>query len=125
MVIVVVSILAIVAVPKFVDLSGDAKKAAEAGVAGGVRSGIMIQLVKNKAYPATLDNAANGVCSKTNVCFTTVLDTGISEQWERVSAAQYKGPTGTFYFYNPTTGAFAVMDNIVALPLEGGVNPFY
>lgn len=106
MVIVVVSILAIVAVPKFVDLSGDAKKAAEAGVVGGVRSGIMIQLAKNKAYPATLDAALNGLCSKTNVCFTTVLDPGISEQWERVSATQYKGPTGATYTYTPATGSF-------------------
>lgn len=106
MVIVVLAILAIVAVPKFVDLSGDANKAAEAGVVGGVRSGILTQFAKNKAYPAALDGAANGLCSKTNVCFTTVLDPGISEQWERVSATSYKGPTGTTYTYTPATGSF-------------------
>ncbi len=52
-VIVILGILAATALPKFVDLSGDAKKAKAEGFAGAVASGNSIQLAKNLATGAT------------------------------------------------------------------------
>jgi prepilin-type N-terminal cleavage/methylation domain-containing protein len=55
MVIVILGILAAVAIPKFVDLSGDAKQAAVDGMAGALASGAAIN------YAARSAKATNGV----------------------------------------------------------------
>ncbi|MDD5496072.1 MAG: type II secretion system protein [Candidatus Omnitrophica bacterium] len=63
-VIVILGILAAVAIPKFVDLTGEARKAACKGALGGLRSGIAIWYAHNAAtgtgtaWPA-LDNLTN------------------------------------------------------------------
>ena len=107
MVIVILGILALVAAPKFFDLSTDANTSAEKGVVGGVRSGISTYFAKNKAYPASLDGATNNPCSPTNICFSTVLDQGgITQDWEKTGATTYKGPTTTVYTYTAATGSF-------------------
>lgn len=55
MVIVILGVLAAVALPKFVDLSGDAKKAAIDGAAGALSSASSIN------YAAFMVNSTNGV----------------------------------------------------------------
>lgn len=55
MVIVLIGVLAAIAIPKFVDLSGDAKRAAAEGVAGALSSASAINYAARKA------NASNGV----------------------------------------------------------------
>jgi MSHA pilin protein MshA len=55
MVIVLIGVLAAIAIPKFVDLSGDAKRAATEGVAGALSSAAAINYAARKA------NASNGV----------------------------------------------------------------
>lgn len=55
MVIVIIGILAAVAIPKFVDLSGDANQAAVNGVAGALSSAASTNYAARKA------NSANGV----------------------------------------------------------------
>ncbi len=110
MVIVILGILAAVAVPKYFDLTVSANQAAEAGVVGGVRAGIMTYFAQNKAYPATLDAATTGACTGANACFSTVLQQGgITSQWTKASATTYTGPTSTTYTYTPsgaTAGSF-------------------
>jgi prepilin-type N-terminal cleavage/methylation domain-containing protein len=117
MVIVILAILAIVAIPQFFDLSNDAGDAAMDGVVGGVRAGIATVHANNlangttPAYPATLDSAANGACSTTEVCFDTVLGQGAvtSGDWTRNSDTSYTftgGTTDTTFTYTPATGAF-------------------
>ena len=54
MVIVLIGVLAAVAIPKFVDLSGDAKQAATNGMAGALASASAINYAARKA------NATNG-----------------------------------------------------------------
>lgn len=54
MVIVIIGVLAAVAIPKFVDLSGDANQAATNGVAGSLSSAAAINYAARKA------NSANG-----------------------------------------------------------------
>jgi MSHA pilin protein MshA len=61
MVIVILGILAAVAIPKFVDLSGDAEKAAAQGVAGAGASASAINYAQSKAGSATLVSACSGI----------------------------------------------------------------
>jgi len=107
MVIVILGILAVVAIPKYYDLTTQANTAAEKGVVGGVRSGIGTYYAQNKAYPATLDSATNAACSATNVCFGTVLGQGgVISDWTKASSTTYTGPAGTTYTYTAATGSF-------------------
>ncbi len=52
MVIVILGVLSAVAIPKFVDLSGDAEDAALEGIAGGLSSAAVINYANEKANPA-------------------------------------------------------------------------
>ena len=100
--VVVLGILAVVALPRYFDLTPRANAASEAGVVGGVRAGIATVHANSNppAYPAALDAATNGACTAANPCFGTVLSQGgITSQWTRISATQYRGPTGTTYTY--------------------------
>ena len=78
MVIVILGVLAAVAVPKFVDLSGDARAAAVKGVAGALASGSSINystaLARNQADGATWATATAkaGVTDPSGGCTTTV-----------------------------------------------------
>lgn len=60
MVIVILGVLAAVAVPKFVDLSSDARSAAVQGVAGGITSASSVN------YAARSANSARGTATNTN-----------------------------------------------------------
>lgn len=109
MIIVILGILAAVAVPKYFDLQTEAKVAAEKGVVGGVRAGILTYFAQNKAYPiaGNLDGVAvNGDCAAANVCFDTVLQQGgITSDWSKVGDV-YTGPAGNAYTYTPASGDF-------------------
>ena len=106
MVIVILGILAAVAIPRFIDLTASANDAAERGVVGGVRAGIYTYYAQNRAYPASLDGAANGDCTTANACFDTVLaQGGVTADWSKAGNV-YTGPTGATYTYTPATGAF-------------------
>ena len=128
MVIVILGILASVAVPKFQNLSSDAKVAAEKGIIGGVRSGITVFAMKKQldslwqanagtpvdngngvwpdGWPAVLD-AATGTAGPTNAFFDSVLaQGGISDPTWSKSGQTYTGPTGGQYTYTKATGEF-------------------
>ena len=110
MVIVLLGLLAIVAIPKYYDLSSSAKAGAEKGVVGAVRSGIYTYFANHSgAYPGTdgLDAATVAMCSGTNKCFANVLDQGgITQDWNKTAAGVYKGPAGNSYTYNSASGNF-------------------
>jgi MSHA pilin protein MshA len=107
MIIVILGILAAVAVPKYVDLTTSANAAAESGVVGGVRAGILTYFAQYRAYPATLDGAATAACAPANICFSTVLQQGgIISAWTKASGTTYTGPAGTTYAYTAATGDF-------------------
>jgi prepilin-type N-terminal cleavage/methylation domain-containing protein len=110
MVIVILGILAAVAVPKYYDLSDQAKEAAEKGVVGGVRAGIQTYYANSnsspKVYPPSLDAASDGVANKTNAFFTTILSQGgITSDWSK-SGSNYTGPHNGVFAYNSTSGEF-------------------
>ncbi|MBI5415974.1 MAG: type II secretion system protein [Candidatus Omnitrophica bacterium] len=110
MVIVILGILAAVAIPKFTNLSGNAKKSAEEGVVGGVRAGIQTYMAQDDpahAWPTTLDSASNGDCTAANPCFGTVLAQGgiTTSDWSK-SGSAYTGPNTGSYTYNAISGEF-------------------
>ncbi len=106
----VVGILAVVALPKFLNLSGDADEAAREGVASAVRSGIALYRANDVAtrggagsYPQSLERGSE-------CCFTAVLTSpvGADEGWKKLGRSAYRHvPTDASYTYNPDDGTFA------------------
>ena len=118
MVIVILGILAAVAVPKFADIADDAKKAAEDGVVGAVRAGIMTnymeRLVAGKGsarYIEHLDAQTTGDNS-INAFFDSVLaQGGIRDgNWSKSSQDIYTGPSGGIYTYYDTSQTAGIAD---------------
>lgn len=131
LVITILGILAVAALPNFINVSTEAKQSSMAGVVGAVRAGINLyranDLVKNGPpgiYPTTgagtpaiattddLDNAAATVASTATPFFTNVLQQGVSDSaWVKGAAlGDYvytisAGVTCT-YTYNNATGTF-------------------
>ncbi len=113
LVITILGILAISALPSFINISTQAEQAARDGVVGAVRAGIALQrandLVTNGPpgnFPATLDAvAANTKCASGAPCFTTILTQGVtSGSWTKVSNTSYTFTDGTTtftYTYTP------------------------
>ena len=91
MVIVLLGLLAIVAIPQYTNLQTQAKVSAEAGVVGGVRSGIYTKYAANlaqnvtPAYPATLGGSV-GACTSSNGCFSNVLSQPVTQDWTCLTA---------------------------------------
>ncbi|MDO8462058.1 MAG: type II secretion system protein [Deltaproteobacteria bacterium] len=117
LVIAILGILAVAALPSFINIVGNAETSARDGVVGGVRTGIANQRALNVAQggagtpPAVLDGAANGACGAANQCFTGVLQTPVEEgRWSKAGLAYTFTPTGggaaSTYTYVPATGAF-------------------
>jgi len=107
MVIVLLGLLSATAIPFYYNLKAEAVTAAEKGVVGAVRSGILTYLAANRAYPATLDSASFAACSVPNACFDTILaQGGVTSSWGKASSLSYQGPTGDTYTYDPITGSF-------------------
>ena len=117
MVIVILGLLAAVAFPIFVDLRTQARRGAELGVVGGVRSGITTFYVRDNnadnqpdlAWPtdAELDAGAAAACTNAAPCFEGVLAQGaITSDWTKVDANTWTGPFGGTWDYNSANGSF-------------------
>ncbi len=127
MVIIILGVLAAVAIPKFIDLSNEAKLAAEKGMVGGVRGGIAAfhanAIVQSRTtacgsqantnascWPVKL-NPDPGAFPATNVAglFVNVIEhggTATSDNWSETAADVYQGPAGTTFTYTAGTGTF-------------------
>ncbi|MBI2341290.1 MAG: type II secretion system protein [Deltaproteobacteria bacterium] len=110
LVITILGILAVSALPSFINISTQAEQASRDGVTGAVRAGIALQrandLVVNGPpgiYPANLDGAAN-------LCFTGVLTQGVADaSWRKTAASTYTfndGTTTYTYTYTQAAGTF-------------------
>lgn len=122
MVIVVLGILAVVAIPRFFNLSTRANDAAEQGVVGGVRAGIHTYHASQASpnYPAALDSVpVSTTCSTANPCFTTVLAQGgvTDGTWAKSASATtytHTGSNTSTYTYTqggPDPGSFVCTTN--------------
>lgn len=115
LVITILGILAVAALPQFIDVATDAAEASRDGVVGAIREGISMSrandLVQNGPpgdYPATL-GGADGAASGTNLLFTNVLEQGINDpSWSQAGAVftYANGSVSTGYTYTAATGAF-------------------
>ena len=112
LVITILGILAVAALPSFIDVSTNARQSSRDGVTGAVRSGVGLfranDLVQNGPpgiYPATLDAAAAGVASPSNLLFTNILQQGVADgAWTKNSDTEYvydDGTTTYTYTYTP------------------------
>jgi len=99
MVIVILGVLAVVALPKFVDLKGDAQQAAVDGVAGSLASASSIN------YAARLSKATNGVAIANCTDVATALQGGLPTGYIITSAAVAVGVSVTCTLTGPTPGS--------------------
>jgi len=118
-VLVVIGFLAAIAVPRFVDLTNQARTASEQGTVGAVRAGIALQYAGSpapKAFPESLDSAtAADNCgpdptATADACFSTVTEPvvdGTADGWRKCTGGViYRGPTNC-YQYGGATGSNA------------------
>ena len=116
LVIAILGILAVSALPRFLDLSTEAQQASRDGVVGAVRSGIalyrandMVTSGGSGSYPTTLDSESTGACTD---CFSDVLSNGVNDSnWVTTTAGTvytFNDGSGTLvtYTYNATDGTF-------------------
>lgn len=113
LVIAILGILAVSALPRFINVTDDAHAASRDGVVGAVRSGIALTRAENLvaggngAAPTALDAAAVGACTVANPCFDTILTNGITSDWNKVAAGNYLHVgSGTSFVYDATNGTF-------------------
>lgn len=100
--IVVLSLLAIVALPNFMTLTDQAHTASRNNTASAVREGIALwrsqDIVTNGPpgnYPAQLDGLPNGTqCAAATPCFVSVMLNGIADDnWSKINATRYRYTT--------------------------------
>lgn len=104
LVIAILGILAVSALPKFIDLSTDAQEAARDGVVGAVRSGIALARANNLAAGGngiSPDSLESGAC-----CFGNVLTNPVNTGWTNTGTNYTHTPTNTTYTYNASNGTF-------------------
>ena len=110
-VIAVLAILAGVAVPKFISITGDAKVAADKADAGAVRTGILLKAASDAGaakasaltYPTTLD--ASGTIFANVLELSSAKDL-VDRGWASSAADTYTSPGGSTYKYTSSTGEF-------------------
>ncbi len=86
-IIVIIGILAAIAIPRYVDLSGTALVGAKAGMSGAVKSAFAISIAENRASPTVTVLAA--AVQGTNI---TAVATGIQVE---INGTNYVVPTYT------------------------------
>lgn len=106
-------ILSVMTVPRYFDLSDEARHQVEVSQVAAVREGIAIYAAKSGAsgnatfFPSALDDAAVGQGASNNALFSNVLEVGIMEDnWSKLAARRYQAPSGIVYIYNPSSGSF-------------------
>jgi MSHA pilin protein MshA len=116
MVIILLGILAAVAIPRFIDMSGEAKKSAVKGVLGGVRGAISIAYANNAlrghaGYPtmANLTSVSGGIMTEgiPDNPFAATTQTDKNDVESTTAAKGTKtADADKEWRYNPNTGQF-------------------
>jgi type II secretory pathway pseudopilin PulG len=110
----ITGILGAVAIPKFISFREEAELAVEKQQVGSAKVGINSYFIHSVTsgrvpqYPPALDPAASAFASAQNPFFTSVIESPgvINPHWRKLASSIYQGPSGLFYFYYPTNGAF-------------------
>ena len=117
LVIAILGILAVVAIPQFVNIStSNARAAARDSVVASVNTALAndaasdVSLGNAIVYPASLDAHANAtVASQTNPLFNVILKAGVTGGWTKVSGTCYSFNNGGViekFKYDATAGTF-------------------
>ena len=119
LVITILGILAVAALPSFIDVSTEAAEAARDGVAGAVAEGVMLyranDLVDNGppgSFPSAAQLSPNdGAASNANPIFTGVIQGGVADDsWTADNAnSEYSysnGSVSTTFDYDAAAGTF-------------------
>lgn len=113
LVISLMGILSVMTVPRYFDLSDEARHQVEMSQVAAIREGVAIYAAKSGAsgnaafFPSTLDDASVGPAAPDNVLFSYVLEVGVMEGgWSKSASRRYQAPSGTVYKYNPSSGSF-------------------
>jgi MSHA pilin protein MshA len=99
MVIVILGVLASLAIPKFVDLSSDAKNAAAAGVAGALASAAAANYAArsaNSTKGTSIGNCQHGTSALVSVPSVTVSSVAITNGGTAVCTITHQGVTANF-----------------------------
>lgn len=123
----ILGIIAISALPRFLDLTEKSEEAHRDAVVGAVRAGIAMYHARHlgdaeadsedagagspegAAWPPRLDDAESGACTD---CFSAVIDGGVSDRrWSKdADDTSYTFTTAegdeTIFRYDPATGSF-------------------
>ena len=111
MVIVILGILAAVAIPKFVDLKGDAQTAATAGVVGAISSANTVNYAVRSADPTKGVPTATLLCS---VVVPNLLQGGLPSGWTSTGTVPAVGTAGDCAV-QPPNGAASAAVSIVGI----------
>ena len=114
MVIVILGILAAVAIPRFVDLGGDARRAATDGVAGALSSASAVNYAARSARPTDNVNT-RAIANCTDVA--NALQGGLPTGYNITSSAVAAGATATC-----TVNNTSVTPNVTASFTAIGIN---
>lgn len=117
LVITVLGILAVAAIPSFINVNQQAATNARDNVVGAVRAGIALQRAQDFANggtgtpPAQLDLIGNVAADSDNPLFTDVMQEGVRDgSWSKTGAHVYvytmPDATTQEYTYTPATGSF-------------------
>lgn len=112
MVLILISILTTVAVPRYADLTDEAKLADEQATLGSIKSAVTLYMAdkvtsgQSPIFPPELDSSAAGDASDVNPFFGEVLSGPITNPGWSKSGFIYQGPAGGIYIYDPETGEF-------------------
>ena len=108
MVIVILGILAATAIPKFVDLSGDALTASKAGISGGVKSAHAVLVASRAAAKETTINPTIEQLAAAMTPAGTAVATGVQV---KINGDDYVVPT---FKNDDCTGATSAKTDVVA-----------
>ncbi len=113
LVVTIIAILALLVIPRFLNLSDEALKNQEVGTIAAIRDGISLYRMESEMenripiYPPQLDTANNEPSAPDNILFSEVLQTGIRDgSWIKDAENRYTSPLEHTFVYDPASGTF-------------------
>jgi len=108
-------------ISRFVSLAEKAKESTEEFTVAGVREGINLYysesvfLDRTPPYPPALDSATTGPASGSNPFFSVIMQQPVTSGslWAKLASGNYLGATGSVYSYDPFTGVFELLGQLL------------